>query len=366
MSAVPRRVPTALFAAFGAVVTACGGGDGGDVTNPPPAATGSLTVTVAAASGLAAAVQVTGPGGFARSLTSSTTLSGLAPGAYTVAATDIADAGMRHVPSPRSVTAPVTAGGAATASVAFALPIASRSTSDRSDEAGGAQVKLLYALPVDGVDQGRDTSGVIQRSASSWQRWLSAQAGGRHFRLDTFDGGADVQFVRLPRSDATYRGYGVFIRDTIEKDLVAAGVAASATKLYLVYYEGGHVDRCASAAWPPALPGRVAAIYLHGTIAGGRNCDQNSFVTVPTAAPGYLEFVAAHELIHLLGGVSTSAADHGLGGHTIVDPADLMYAGPSAWQPSKFDVARRSYYNPAGLPSGVMNFASSPFVVTPP
>lgn len=310
-------------------------------------------------------IQVNGPAGYSQTLAAGTTLNGLAPGAYTVTAQDIADVGLRYSVSPRTSSVTVTAGGTASVALAYALPVASRVTTDRADEVTGAQVKIVYALPSDGVDRGRDTAGVLQRSTSSWQRWLAAQTGGRYFRLDTFNGGADVLFARLPRTDAVYRAFGGAIRDSIEKDLVAAGIATNAQKLYLTYYDGGHIDRCASAAWPPALVGRVGALYLQGTIPGGANCNTNSFAASPSAAPGYLEFLAAHEMMHLLGAVSTGAPDHGLSGHTINDPTDLMYAGTSAWRPSKFDQARRNYFNPAGLPSGLGNFATSTFVVTP-
>jgi hypothetical protein len=358
-----RAVPTArlLMLTFAA---ACGGAKD-SVGTGPGATTGTLTVTVSGASAGVPSLQVTGPAGFAQTLTATTTINSLAPGAYTITAADLRDVGLRYQPDTRTVASTVTAGGTATATITYALPIAPRVSTDRSDEVTGAQVKLVYALPSDGVDRGRDTAGVLQRSTSSWQRWLATQTGGRYFRLDTFGGGADILFIRLPRTDAVYRAFGAQIRDEIERDLVAAGVATNTQKIYLTYYDGGHIDRCASAAWPPALPGRVGAIYLQGTIPGGSNCNNNPFVATPTATPGYLEFLAPHELMHLLGTVATGAPDHGFSGHTINDPADLMYAGTSPWRPATFDAGRRNYYNPAGLPAGLGNFATSPYVVVP-
>ena len=44
------------------------------------------------------------------------------------------------------------------------------------------------------------------------------------------------------------------------------------------------------------------------------------------------------------------------------DPRDLMYAGNLPWEPSAIDAARQNYYNPAGLPPGVTNLASSPYL----
>jgi hypothetical protein len=366
MSSTPiRSLPVARCARLliAAACAACSGGDGGGTG--PAVTTGSLAVTITGAPAGGPSVQVTGPAGFAQTLTATTTLSALAPGTYTATAADARDVGLRYMPAARTVTSAVAAGATATATIAYALPVAARSTTDRADEASGAQVKIIYALPSDGVDRGRDTSGVLQRSTSSWQRWLASVTGGRYFRLDTFNGGADVQFVRLPRTDAAYKAFGAQIRGEIERDLVAAGIATNTQKLYLTYYEGDHIDRCASAAWPPATPGRVGAIYLQGTIPGGPNCNTNAFAATSVAAPGYIEFLAPHELMHLLGAVATASPDHGLSGHTITDPADLMYAGTSPWRPSKFDEGRRNYFNPSGLPAAQVNFANSAWVVVP-
>ncbi|MEP6780326.1 MAG: hypothetical protein ABJC26_10580 [Gemmatimonadaceae bacterium] len=325
------------------------------------ATTGAVTVTMAGLpSDRAGSATVTGQG-VTTTLTTSGTVARLAPGAYTITAIPVADVSLRYAAATRTVT--VAAGSTAGSTVAYALPISTRSTTDRTDDVSGNQLKVLYALPSDGVDRGLDTLGVLQRSVSSWQRWLSAQTTGRVLRLDTFGGGLDVQYVRLPRTDAVYRAFGALIRDSIEKDLAAAGVSTNTQKLYLMYYDGGHIDRCGSAAYPPLLPGRVAAIYLQGTITGGPNCNTNDFPASPTSAPGYIDFVAAHETMHLLGLVSPAAPDYGFTGHTITDPSDLMYAGTATWTPSKFDQLRRNYFNLTGLGAGILNFATSTFVI---
>ncbi len=325
------------------------------------ATTGALTVSIGGLpSDRAGSAVVTGAG-VTNTLTATGTVARLAPGAYTITVTPVSDVSLRYAASTRTVT--VSAGATASSAVTYALPIGARTSTDRADDTGGNQLKVLYALPSDGVDRGLDTLGVLQRSVSAWQRWLSAQTTGRVLRLDTFGGGLDVQFVRLPRTDAVYRAYGALIRDSIEKDLTSAGVSANSLKLYLTYYDGGHIDRCGSAAYPPLLPGRVAAIYLQGTIAGGPNCNTNAFAATPTSAPGYIDFVGAHETMHLLGLVSAAAPDHGFTGHTITDPNDLMYAGTAPWTPSKFDQPRRNYFSLTAFPAGILNFATSPFVI---
>jgi hypothetical protein len=69
-----------------------------------------------------------------------------------------------------------------------------------------------------------------------------------------------------------------------------------------------------------------------------------------------------HEIMHTLGFVSSTAPHFTLAGHTSDSPTDLMYAGSQPWSPSVLDVAQDDYYNPGGLPSGVLNFATSPYL----
>lgn len=83
--------------------------------------TGSLAVSVAGLpGGVPAAVTVTGPGGFSQNVTATTTLDGLAPGSYTVAAAAVSSGGQNYTPSPASQNAPVVAAGTATALVVYA------------------------------------------------------------------------------------------------------------------------------------------------------------------------------------------------------------------------------------------------------
>lgn len=85
------------------------------------ATTGGLTVTV---SGLpaaaAAAVTVTGPGGFRREVAATTTLADLAPGGYTVTAASVTADGSTYTPSPSTTTMEVEAGATASVTVTYA------------------------------------------------------------------------------------------------------------------------------------------------------------------------------------------------------------------------------------------------------
>lgn len=105
------RIPIALTV----LLAGCGGGSTGPTT-------GSLAVGV---SGLPAEVEasisVSGPGGFSHQVGVSETLSGLAPGSYTVAATDVAAGAAHYVPAPPSQVIAVSAGDPSNADVAYTL-----------------------------------------------------------------------------------------------------------------------------------------------------------------------------------------------------------------------------------------------------
>ena len=72
-----------------------------------------------------AAVHVSGPGGYAQDVTQSTTLNGLAAGAYTVTAASVTPAATTYNPSPGSQIATVSAGGTASANVSYTAGAAS-------------------------------------------------------------------------------------------------------------------------------------------------------------------------------------------------------------------------------------------------
>ena len=83
---------------------------------------GSLAVDISGLpTGAAASVQVTGPAGFAAALTASQVLAGLAPATYQVAAGTVTVGGFNYTPSAATQTVAVPAGGAATASVVYAV-----------------------------------------------------------------------------------------------------------------------------------------------------------------------------------------------------------------------------------------------------
>jgi hypothetical protein len=114
-------------------------GCSGDPTGPTGG--GTLSVTIQGLpSGAAAAVSVSGPGGYSQSLTSSQTFTGVAPGVYTVTASDVTIGAAPYQASPSSQTVTVLQSGSrgtafityTTSTGAVALTISGLGTSSKA------------------------------------------------------------------------------------------------------------------------------------------------------------------------------------------------------------------------------------------
>jgi Divergent InlB B-repeat domain len=245
----------------------------------------------------------------------------------------------------------------ASASASSAAPDAlPRATADRPDEAEGPQVHALYVLPSDRADRGLDTNGTIDASVANWQRWLRGQTFNNGLRLDTFRGNLDVTFVRLARTDAELASRGLFLRDALEDELRARGVVLPG-KIYAAYYDGSNTAACGGGAWPPALPGAVAALYLRGTFGPGATCYE------PDRSRGevqIMDFAMLHEVLHTIGFVPACAPNHTRAGHVSDSPRDLMYAGDEPWRPAVLDVGSDDYFHAHIL--GCAEFAVSRYL----
>lgn len=247
------------------------------------------------------------------------------------------------------------------ASVSQAGPSALlRATSDRPDDFAGPQIHVMYVVPSDEVDRQLDTDGSINASTSNLQAWLSGQTNGREMQIDTYQGEPDISFLRLPTSDADMAGRGIYLRDAIESEVHAAGFN-SASRIYAVYYDGSNTAACGGGAWPPTLPGDVAAIYLRATYGAGLTCYDPALSKVRLQI---MDFAMLHEILHTLGFVATCAPNHTRAGHVSDSPSDLMYAGDAPWRPSILDVGRDDYFEASQ--SGCLDLSSSPYLVAAP
>ena len=237
-----------------------------------------------------------------------------------------------------------------------ALDVLPRSTTDRPDDATGPQVHALYVLPSDGVDRALDTTGTVAASFANWQRWLQGQTFNNGLRLDTTGGELDVTFVRLGRTDAQLAARGPSLRDAIEDELRAKGIVR-AGKVYAAYYDGSSTAACGGGAWPPRLPGAVAALYLRATYGPGATCYEPER---SRAGLQIMDFAMLHELFHTMGYVPSCAPNHTRDGHVSDSPRDLMYAGDEPWRPAVLDVGSDDYFHAHLL--GCAEFAVSRYL----
>ena len=107
-----------LLACCLALLAACGGGHDDD---PPGATTGDLTISIGGLpAGVPGAVTLSGPASYNKTLTASTTLTGLVPGTYTLSAVSVAQGTGTLAPTPVTQQVQVNAGATASASVTYA------------------------------------------------------------------------------------------------------------------------------------------------------------------------------------------------------------------------------------------------------
>jgi Fibronectin type III domain len=240
-----------------------------------------------------------------------------------------------------------------------------RAQDDRPDDITGAQIRIMYVLPSDGVDRAFDTDGSLARSVASFHTWFQQKSGGYTLRFDRHDGALDVGFFRLAATNAQVAQSGAFVVTEIERMLRDAGKIAPG-KIYIVYYDGSSTYACGGAAWPPNVPGQVAAMYLKGAPPGG-SCG-STFVPTPTSPPEYWEFAALHDLLHTFGIVSTEAPNHTdqYPAH-VPEPLDLMYTGTAPWgigPNMTIDVGDDDYFG-ANVAASLPALERTPYVAAP-
>jgi len=104
------------------MLAACGGSDAPTAGHPPVPKAASLTITISnVAAGATANVVVTGPGGFSRSFASTTTITGLTAGSYTVNASAVETENALYAAMPASQNVELTAGSERSVEVTYSL-----------------------------------------------------------------------------------------------------------------------------------------------------------------------------------------------------------------------------------------------------
>ena len=169
------------------------------------------------------------------------------------------------------------------------------------------EVRLFYAYPEGAEDRGLALADSVKRSVAIAQYWLVEHTG---VRLRLNDRLTIAELVGWTAEDMNAAKVHAVLEIAIAK-LLAPGQIA------FVYYDGHYDKACGGSAWPPTLPGKVAAAYLKSTLGG---CDREPFLGRSSTGVsfGYRERQFLHDTLHLLGIIPPPDGPHSL------DSSDLM------------------------------------------
>jgi Divergent InlB B-repeat domain len=231
---------------------------------------------------------------------------------------------------------------AALPGVASAAPwCGSVSSVDRPAIAGGPQVKVIYAIPSDGVDASADWAPRISADLDEIDGWWRSHDGSRAPRFDrtTFVCGdqADIRLVRLPFAigdmTAVTSPEAVYQRLV---DLVKSLDPDPSQFKYLVYFDvRTAVDRVCGLGGGSFTGAGVAGVLTSG-------CPD-----VSTSS------IAVHELLHAMGAVPSSGPPHACpesAAHVCDSTGDIMamYAEYVPLTSLALDVNHDDYYAHGG------------------
>jgi Divergent InlB B-repeat domain len=212
-------------------------------------------------------------------------------------------------------------------------------TEDRPATATGRSIRVVYAIPSDGVDRSAERGPKISADVDEIIAWWRSQDAAREPRFDraSFACGlqADILVLRLARDTAALRPGGARF-DRI-RDGVLTAASRSPYEKHLVYYDGPVDDDtvCGQGGGGAEGPG-IAIVYL------------GSCFDVPSAV------TAAHELIHTFGALPDGGgpphACPDSSGHACDSSGDILYpkASSAPLGALTLDVGRDDYYGHSG------------------
>jgi len=209
-------------------------------------------------------------------------------------------------------------------------------TEDRPALLGGLEVRVVYAVPADGVDASADWAPRISADVDSIDAWWRANDPTRapRFDLASFSCGpqADITLARLARTGADLGAEDTRFRTIASDPQIDRWLERGAA--VLVYYDGpvSDADLCGQGTGTGTEVG-LGIVYARAC--GG----------VPTDA------VAAHELLHAFGAVSPFARNACLGsGHVCDSTQDVLYPIASGLPLSSLmlDLNHDDYYGHGG------------------
>jgi hypothetical protein len=195
----------------------------------------------------------------------------------------------------------------------------------RSGRRDAKQLRVVYVLPVD-ARVGDEADATLRRYTEVVVGWFARQTGGRRMRVVRDDDGEiAIQrlFVSRPRTELAQEKAYTYVREQVFANADVAG-----DDLPLVFVASDTEESVCGQAFDAAI------VWL-----GNGFCQSGPGLTSNELPPA----VAAHEIIHGLGGVADCAPHQGGGHHVTDDPRDIMYVGNNV-QPVTLDPGRDDYY----------------------
>ncbi len=208
---------------------------------------------------------------------------------------------------------------------------------DRQAAVAGRSIRVLYAIPSDGVDRGAASADTIRQDVAAISAWWRDQDPAREPRFDEWIAPCgptpDIGRLRLPDSGAVLRALPGRT-DRITRAALLTGDGSPFVK-HLVYYDGPVDGSVCGQGGGQADGYAIAVVFVSA-------CPE-----VPTAV------VAAHELIHALGGAPREGSPHACPEsalHVCDSTNDILYpAVPRRPLPSiDLDRGRDDYYGHSG------------------
>lgn len=217
------------------------------------------------------------------------------------------------------------------------------------DRAGGSQIHVVYAIPADGEDRFAALGSGLATDVAAIDAWWRREDPARAPRFDLFEfpgcdsrfGRLDLGFVRLVDTGAALTPLETRY-ERIQGTLAGLGLN-SGTKKYLVFYDGfagsgQEADVCGIAGGSPV----------------GGGIDSLAIVFLRAACPTQVgdgatnAYVAAHELLHMLGALPPGAphACPGDFGHPCDSSGDVLWPfyDVNLLDGAHLDVGRDDYY----------------------
>jgi hypothetical protein len=212
------------------------------------------------------------------------------------------------------------------------------------DATPGYAFHILYVRPPGAADRLGELAPHFVGDAAAIEAWWRGDDAARSPRFDFFAapgctspfGPLDITSVQLPRGVSSAESGFADIRSMV----VELGFR-EAEKAYLVYYDGptgqtGEERICGAGAAPSFSRPGIAVVFLDSC-----GATENDLLR---------PVVAVHELVHVLGAVSTAAPHHCERGHVCDFDLDLMRAflSGSDLEALVLDSGRDDYYGHSG------------------